>query len=152
MLIPDATLSRISSTEILVPAIIGFAKALELEEKVNKKKIEKIRDKIMISLEKIGGKINGSRKRRIWNNVHASFSGVLGENLVVYLSEKGICVSAGSACDSKKKSEDRVLKAIGLPRELQEGSIRITLGEDISKKDADYVIGEIGKAVGKLRI
>ncbi len=130
-----------------VPGIVGFAKALELQKKVNKKKVQRIRDKIIIGLEKIGGKINGSKEKRIWNNIHFSFLGINGENLVVYLSERGIYVSTGSACDSKKKKEDRVLRAIGLPRELQEGSIRITLGEDIDEKDADRVVGEIKKGL-----
>ena len=136
-----------------VPAIIGFARALELTRKINKEKIRKARDKLIIKLEKLGGKINGPKdERRVYNNVHVSFPGINNETLVTFLSNKGIYVSAGSACDSKKEKEDYVLKALGLNKKERDGSIRITIGEEISEKDVDFVVGEIKKSVKKLRI
>ena len=129
-----------------VPGIIGMAKALELQRKINKDKIKNIRDKFMKELEKIGGKINGSEKKRIYNNINVSFP-VDASNLVAFLSEKGIYVSAGSACESKKEKEDETLKAIGLGKEEIKGSIRITLNGEIKKKDLDKVIKEIGKSL-----
>ncbi len=134
-----------------VPGIIGFGKALEIQRKIDKKKIEKIRDKLSLELEKIGGKINGSREKKIYNNIHVSFSEVDGRGLVVYLSEKGIYVSAGSACDSKKEKEDYVLKAIGLSKEEQRGSLRISLNENFKDADIKRVVSEIKKGIDLFR-
>jgi len=136
-----------------VPAIVGFSKALELYRKENKKnrnKIRKMRDSLMIELEKIGGRINGSREKgkRLDNNIHVSFDkDVDNETLVYRLSGKGIYVSAGSACDSKKEKEDHVLKAIGLSDERIRGSIRITIGNDVSEGDVERVVREISRIV-----
>lgn len=135
-----------------VAGIIGLGKALEIIRKVDKKKITKIRDKLIDELEKIGGVVNGSRLNRVYNNVHVSFSGIDARTLVSFLSEKGIFVSAGSACDSKKEKEDYVLKAIGLGKKDMDGSIRITLNEDLKEKDIRSVVNEIDKAVKKLKI
>ncbi|MEK6855389.1 MAG: cysteine desulfurase family protein [Nanoarchaeota archaeon] len=122
-----------------VPAIAGFAKALEISRRTDKKKILKLRDKIILELEKIGGEISGSKEKRIYNNIAVSFPEIESEALVIYLSQKKIYVSAGSACDSNKEFE----KAAHDEKEL----IRITLNEDLSYKDAEYLINEIKKAV-----
>jgi len=140
-----------SSTEN-VPGIIGFAKALEINKKIDKEKISKVRSKLMSRLEKIGGIINGSKNERIYNNIHVSFSGVDNETLVVFLSHRGIYVSAGAACNSKKHKEDYVLKALGLKDEETKGSIRISIGSDFGEEDVDFVVSEIEKSVGKLRL
>jgi len=134
-----------------VPGAIGFAKALELTKKVDKEKIAKIKNKLISSLKEIGGKIN-SPSDGLFNIVNVSFPDVDGEGLVYGLSAKGIYVSAGSACDSKKSREDRILKAIGLKNKEIKGSIRISLGEDISEEDIERVIREIEVAVKKLKI
>ena len=133
-----------------VPAIVGFSMALELMKKVNKEKIRKIRDKLIIELEKIG-KINGSKTDRIYNNIHLSISGIEADTLVAFLSRHEVYVSTGSACESKREKEDHVLKAIGLNDEEIRGSIRITVNEDISEKDVSYIVNEIRRDVGKLR-
>jgi len=135
-----------------VPGIVGFAKALELIKDEDKDKIKMIRDFFIFELEKIGGKINGSKENRIYNNIHVSFLGIDGENLLAFLSKKGIYVSAGSACDSKKQKESRVLRAIGLNKDMIKGGIRISLNENISKRDVEYVVNEIKRAVEMLRI
>lgn len=135
-----------------VPGIVGFTKALDVTKRIDHEGIKKIRDYFIFSLEKIGGKINGSKDKRIYNNISVSFSGIDGESLVAFLSHKGIYASAGSACDSKKQKESKVLKAIGLSEKEIKGSIRISLSESISKKDVDYVVSEIKKGVGKLKI
>ena len=136
-----------------VPGIIGFAEALELTKNVNKEKIRKIRDKLMSELEKIGGNVNGTKdENRIYNNVHVSFLGIDNETLVAFLSHKGIYVSAGSACDSKKEKEDYVLRALGLNKKEISGSIRITLNEEVTDKDIGFIVREIEKVVKKLKI
>lgn len=135
-----------------VPGIVGFAKALELVRKVDRDKIEKVRDKFIRALGKIEGKINGSLDKRIYNNIHVSFPGVDSGVLVEYLSSRGIYVSSGSACDSKKQKEDYVLKAIGLDDKSSLGSIRISLNEDIKEGDVKEIVSEIERGVKKFRI
>ncbi len=137
-----------------VPAITGFVKALEIHKKYNKEKIRKLRDKMIAELEEIGGKINGSMKKqeRIYNNIHVSFPGISNELLVAFLSEKGIYVSAGSACDSKREKEDHVLKAIGLNEKEIQGSVRITMGEGLKEKDINSVIKVIKSSINGLRL
>ncbi len=135
-----------------VPGIIGFARALEIQKKVNKDKIKAIRDKIIEGLQNIGGKINGSIEDRIYNNVHVSFPLIESGVLVEYLSKKGIYVSSGSACESKKEMEDRTLKAIGLTSLEAKGSIRITINEELLEEDVGFVLGEIEKGVKKLSL
>jgi cysteine desulfurase len=134
-----------------VPGTVGFAKALELTKKVDNKRIVKIRDKLIEGLKEIGGKINSSSDG-LFNIVNVSFPGIDAEGLVYRLSGRGIYVSAGSACDSKKEKEDYVLKAIGLSDEEIKGSIRISLNEGISEKDVKRVVGKIRDSVEKLRV
>lgn len=135
-----------------VPGIVGFAKALEIVKRINREKIRKLRDKFIERLQEVGGKINGSLQDRIYNNIHVSFPLVDGGVLVQYLSKKGIFVSAGSACDSRKEKDIESLRALGLTELESKGSIRITLNEDITEKDVDFAAKEIAKAVKKLRI
>jgi cysteine desulfurase len=132
-----------------VPGVIGFAKALELTKKIDKKNIAKTRDKLIVGLKEIGGKIN-SPPDGLFNIVNVGFPGIGAESLVYRLSARGIYVSAGSACDSKKSKEDRALKALGLSDEEVKSSIRISLSENISEKDVDNVIGEIKKNLEKI--
>ncbi len=133
-----------------VPSIVGFGKAVTIKE--NKEKIKKIRDKMIERIREIGGRINGTIEKRIYNNIHASFKGIEGNVLVSFLSRKGIYVSAGSACDSKKEKEDHVLKAIGLTTKEKEGSIRITINDDVNEDDVDYIVKEIEKIIKTLKI
>ena len=135
-----------------VPSIVAMAEALEITKKINKGKILNIRNKLILELEKIGGIINGSKNSRIYNNIHVSFPDIDADSLVLFLSKKGIYISAGSACESKKEKEDRVLKAIKLSPEYIKGSIRISLNEDIKDKDIPSIIREIEKAIKILKI
>lgn len=128
-----------------VPGIIGFGKALEIYKKKNWEKIEKLRNLLFYGLEKIGGVINGSKEKRVLNNVNVSFSGANAENLIYRLSEKKIYVSSGSACDSKKKEDDLILKSLGLNGKEILGSLRLTLDEENSEKDIKKVVKEISK-------
>lgn len=123
-----------------VPGIAGLGKALELIKKENLENVRNLRNYFMAELEKLGGKINGSREKRLANNVSVSLPGLNGELLVLRLSEKGIMCSTGSACDEKKEKESRVLKAIGLSDKEIEGTVRFSLGFDTTNKDIDYVL------------
>jgi len=134
-----------------VSAITGFVKALEITENTSKGRIKKLRDKLIQELKQIGGKINGSLEKRIYNNINVSFSGIDGETAVIFLSERGIYVSTGSACSSRASKESHVLKALGLKEEEIKGSIRLTFGNSIKEKDANFIIKEIDKVVKRLR-
>ncbi len=134
-----------------VPAIVGFSAALDEIKKINKKKIEILRDKLFFELEGLGGNINGSRDRRIYNNIHVSFRGIDGGALAAFLSAKNIYVSTGSACETKRKNEDHVLSAISLERSLAKGSIRISLNSEIRWKDIKKIILAIKSGIGLSR-
>lgn len=133
-----------------VAGIMGFAKALELSRKVNWNKIRSLRDRLISGLVKIGGKVNGSLDKRLAGNVHVSFSGIDGETAVVFLSEREIYCSVGSACESNKEDKS-ILKAIGLNKEEIKGSIRFSLGPGIDEKDIEHVVKNVREVLVVLR-
>ncbi|MBX4196000.1 cysteine desulfurase [Candidatus Pacearchaeota archaeon] len=121
-----------------VPGIVGFAAALKLMKKVDTRKIKNLRDYFMEQLEPLGGFINGSKEKRIYNNVHVSIP-LDAAKAVLYLSQKGIMCSTGSACDTKTEDK-RALQALGINDTEIKSALRFTLNEDITKKDINYVI------------
>ena len=110
-----------------------------------------VEEMTIFAIEKIGGKINGSKTERLYNNVNVSFQGVEGESMVLFLSEKGIMCSTGSACSTKKQTESRTLRAIGLNRKGIAGSVRFTLNSDISESDIERVLKEVEKVYKHLK-
>ena len=96
-------------------------------------------------------KLNGDAKKRLPNNVNFSFRFIEGESLLIMLDMKGICASSGSACTSGSLDPSHVLLAIGLPHEIAHGSLRMTLSEETTKEDIDYVIDNLKDIVSKLR-
>ena len=134
-----------------VAGIVGFAAALEEMKKVNAKKVQVLRDYIMRGIEELGGVINGTKEQRLYNNVHASFERVDGGTLAAFLSQNGVYVSTGSACDSRKDKDDHVLKAIGLKKELIDSSIRMTLPVDVTRVGCDALLKTLQKGVKVLR-
>lgn len=132
-----------------VAAIAGFAKASELHLKENKIKILETRDALMREMEKLGGIVNGSGSSRIYNNIHVTFPGADAESLVFFLSQNRIYVSTGSACDSKKETDDHVLKALGVKKILMRNSVRITLTKELSGKEINFVINTLRKFLRK---
>lgn len=131
-----------------VAGIVGMGKAIELVyeniEEYNKKLIE-LREYCIEKLQsKIGKiKINGARKDRLPGNINISFLGEDSSDLLLKLDEKGICTSAGSACNTGASSPSHVLMAIGLNNEEAEGALRITLGKENTKEDIDYLVNNI---------
>jgi cysteine desulfurase len=123
-----------------VSGIVGFSKALDLEKTKNSLKISKLQKNLIDELEKLGGKINGSKEKRICNNVHVSFKEINSERLIYFLSERKIYASIGSACDRKKRNEDNLLKNIGMNKKEINGSIRFTLNKGTTEKDIRKVI------------
>lgn len=123
-----------------VAGIVGFAAAVEAAKRVSAAVIAKSRDALLRELEKLGGVLNGSRQVRIHTNINISFPGVDAELLVQKLSQHGVYCSTRSACLSKQKKENRVLRALGLPRERRESSVRITLGMQLTRVELIYAV------------
>ena len=96
-------------------------------------------------------KLNGHKEKRLPNNANFSFRFIEGEALLIKLDMKGICGSSGSACTSGSLDPSHVLLAIGLPHETAHGSLRLTLNEEITKEDIDYVTDSLKEIVAELR-
>ena len=138
-----------------VPAIVSMAAALteavqEIDE--NAKKVSALRDRLIAGLSKIPhSALNGDPSRRLPGNVSFCFEGIEGESLLLLLDAKGICASSGSACTSGSLDPSHVLLAIGRPHEVAHGSLRLTLSEENTEEEIDYMIKEITEVVGYLR-
>ncbi len=139
-----------------VPAIVGFGKAVQMAvdtmEERTKKEIE-LRDYLvgrMLS-EIPYTRLNGPKVQRLPNNTNFCFQFIEGESLLIMLDMKGICGSSGSACTSGSLDPSHVLLAIGLPHEIAHGSLRLTLNEDNTKEEMDYVVETVKEIVDKLR-
>ena len=95
--------------------------------------------------------LNGHPNLRLPGNVNLSFEYIEGESLLLSLDMKGIAASSGSACTSGSLDPSHVLLAIGLSHEIAHGSLRITLGEDNTEEDVDYVLEVLPPIVQRLR-
>ncbi len=138
-----------------VPAILGMAAALEDACKnlsASTEKISALKEKLIEGLSKIShSSLNGDRKNRLPGNVSFCFEGIEGESLLLLLDDKGICASSGSACTSGSLDPSHVLLAIGRPHEVAHGSLRLSIDEDISEQDVEYIIKSVGEVVDYLR-
>lgn len=138
------------------PGIVGFGKATELAQAslATRSTFEsELRDYLIdrIIAEIPYSRLNGHKTKRLPNNVNISFKYVEGESMLIMLDQKGICASGGSACTSGSLDPSHVLLAIGLPHEIAHGSLRITLSEEATKEEVDYVVEELKKIVQRLR-
>lgn len=140
-----------------VPGIIGFEKAAKIAKSTMDRRetyenalrdylIERVLEEIPFS------RLNGHRTERLPNNAHFCFKFIEGESMLLMLDRKGICASSGSACTSGSLDPSHVLLAIGLPHEIAHGSLRITLSEDNTKDDIDYLVDELKGIVENLRM
>ena len=139
-----------------VPGIIGMAEAARLEAmnmEKNMKYVSGMRDYIIerISADIPYAILNGDRYKRLPGNIHMSFIGAASELLLIMLDQKGICVSAGSACASGSVDPSHVLTAIGVDKNIARNSVRMTIGEDLTKEEADYVVEELKAVVERIR-
>lgn len=139
-----------------VPGIVGLGVAVELAMKnmeENMAKETQLRDYLISQMEKnfINCKLNGSRTKRLPNNVNFSFPFIEGESMLIMLDMKGICASSGSACTSGSLDPSHVLLAIGLPHELAHGSLRLTLSHENTQEEMDTVVNELKKIVERLQ-
>ena len=139
-----------------VPGIVGFGKAVERAMSSMADRTAKERETRDYLIERVLTEIpycrlNGDRTRRLPNNANFSFQFLEGESLLIMLDMKGICGSSGSACTSGSLDPSHVLMAIGLPHEIAHGSLRLTLNEEITKEDMDYVVESLKEIIDKLR-
>ena len=138
-----------------IPGIVGMVAALKEANAnidANAEKVSALRDRLIEGLEKIPhSALNGDRTKRLPGNVSFCFEGIEGESLLLLLEAKGICASSGSACTSGSLDPSHVLLAIGRPHEVAHGSLRLTLSEENTQEEIDYIIEETTKVVKYLR-
>ncbi len=139
-----------------VPGIVGLGKAAQLamEDMERRARHESgLRDYLMARvMEEVPyTRVNGHRTSRLPNNVNFAFQFIEGESLLILLDGKGICGSSGSACTSGSLDPSHVLLAIGLPHEIAHGSLRLTLSEENTKEEMDFVVDSIKEIVQRLR-
>ena len=139
-----------------IPGIVGYGVAAEraartMEERTAKER--EVRDYLInkIETEIPYCRLNGHRTLRLPNNVNFSFQFIEGESLLIMLDMEGICASSGSACTSGSLDPSHVLLAIGLPHEIAHGSLRLTISEETTKEDVDFVVEKIKEIVARLR-
>ncbi len=139
-----------------VPGIVGMGEAARIameQLEANAAKETEVRDYLIARVEKEIPyiKVNGHRENRLPNNINICFRFIEGESLLIMLDQKGICASSGSACTSGSLDPSHVLLAIGLPHEIAHGSLRLTISEDTTKEDADFVVDNLKSIVERLR-
>ena len=139
-----------------VPGIVGMGTAAARAARTMKARTDKeraLRDYLISRLLKEipYTRLNGHPTKRLPNNANFSFQFVEGESLLIMLDMKGICASSGSACTSGSLDPSHVLLAIGLPHEIAHGSLRLTLSEETTKEDIDYVVDALKEIVDRLR-
>lgn len=139
-----------------VPGIVGFGKAAQLAEQSMKERSEKeivLRDHLIKRvLEEIPySRLNGDKTNRLPNNANFCFRFIEGESMLILLDQLGVCASSGSACTSGSLDPSHVLLAIGLPHEIAHGSLRLTLSEETTLEEIDFVVDELKKIIERLR-
>ena len=138
-----------------LPGILAMTAALkEAVENMEKNNahMAEIRDYLIKGLSEIPhSALNGDAKLRLPGNVNFSFEGIEGEGILLLLDQKGISASSGSACTSGALDPSHVLLAIGRIHDVAHGSLRLSISEDITKEEADYVISSVKEVVAYLR-
>lgn len=138
-----------------IPAIMGMAAALEEScAKIDESsaKLIALRDKLISGLSEIPhSALNGDAVQRLPSNVSFCFEGIEGESLLLLLDDKGICASSGSACTSGSLDPSHVLLAIGRVHDVAHGSLRLTLSEENTEEEIEYIISSVKEVVEYLR-
>ena len=138
-----------------VPAIVGLGVAIENATKNISEKNSVIiprRNRLIDGILKLPyTRLNGDRDKRLAGNLNISIEGIEGESLLLMLDMNGICASSGSACTSGSLDPSHVLLAIGLKHEVAHGSLRLSIEEDVTDEDVDYILEIIPKVVDRLR-
>ena len=147
--------NRRAGTENLA-SIVGIGKAIELATAnidAHNEKLSAIRDHMIerILKEIPYTRLNGHPTTRLPGNVNVCFRFIEGESLLMLLDAKGIAGSSGSACTSGSLDPSHVLLVIGLPHEIAHGSLRLSLSEENTMEEADYVVDALVEIVSRLR-
>ena len=147
--------NRRAGTENLA-SIVGIGKAIEIataDIDAHNEKLSAIRDHMIdrILKEIPYTRLNGHPTTRLPGNVNVCFRFIEGESLLMLLDAKGIAGSSGSACTSGSLDPSHVLLAIGLPHEIAHGSLRLSLSEENTMEEADYVVDALVEIVSRLR-
>ena len=139
-----------------VAGIVGLAEALKIADRdmiEESEKLNKITNNFYQAVKKRipDIRLNGDFEKRAPNTINLSFKAIEGEAVVLSLDMKGIMVSTGSACTSGATDPSHVLRAMGVPRDMAQGSIRFSFGRSNSLEDVDYVVDTLEKEVNRLR-
>ena len=138
-----------------VASAVGMAAALKEAAAgmaANDARLRPLRDKLIAGLREIPhSALNGDALHRLPGNVNFCFEGIEGESLLLLLDDRGICASSGSACTSGSLDPSHVLLAIGRVHDVAHGSLRLTLGEDATEEQVDYLIRNVKEVVEYLR-
>lgn len=138
-----------------LPGIVSMTTALkEAVEKMESANVHKtkIRDYLIKGLSQIPhSALNGDAKNRLSGNINFSFEGIEGESLLILLDQRGISASSGSACTSGALDPSHVLLAIGRIHDVAHGSLRLSIGDEITMEEADYIIEAVKEVVAYLR-
>ena len=138
-----------------ISAIMGMTAALEeacahMEE--SGKRLSALRDRLIDGLSQIPhSAVNGDTEHRLPGNVNLCFEGIEGESLLLLLDDRGICASSGSACTSGSLDPSHVLLAIGRVHDVAHGSLRLSLGEENTAEEVEYMIAAVTDVVAYLR-
>ena len=116
-------------------------------------KVAAVRDHLIsrIEAEIPHAKLNGHRTNRLPGNVNFCFRFIEGESMLMLLDAQGVCASSGSACTSGSLDPSHVLLAIGCPHEIAHGSLRLSLSEETTMEDADFVVDQLKEIIPRLR-
>jgi len=139
-----------------VASIVGFGKACEIAKDKLSDNISHFQTLYSSILSKIVKeiphvKLNGHTEKRIFNNIHLTFLGVNGEDLIIKLDEHGIAASTGSACSVHTQKASHVLKAMGFNHEQITGSLRISFGYMNTLDEIEQAVEVLKKVVVELR-
>lgn len=139
-----------------VPGIVGIGKAAELAMETLAERAAKERELRDYLIKRVMAEIpytrlNGHPTKRLSNNTNFAFRFIEGESMLIMLDGQGICGSSGSACTSGSLDPSHVLLAIGLPHEIAHGSLRLTLSEETTKEQIDFVVDSLKSIVERLR-
>ena len=138
-----------------LPGIAAMSVALkEAVKKIEENRVHltAVREKLIEGLSQIPhSALNGDEGNRLPGNINFCFEGIEGESLLLLLDDKGICASSGSACTSGSLDPSHVLLAIGRVHDVAHGSLRLSIGEDITDEQADYIIKSVKEVVEHLR-
>lgn len=138
-----------------VPAIVGLGTAIEIataDIKAKNEKVTAMRNRLIDGILKLSHtRLNGDREKRLACNCNISIEGVEGESLLLMLDMNGICASSGSACTSGSLDPSHVLLALGLKHEVAHGSLRLSINDETTDDDIDYILEVVPRVVERLR-